>query len=89
MNVERNPSDCPMSRRHRIMHRCHFVHSRSNPVPTTSVLMMFNLTQIREKVFAKIIDIMDKDGNNKIGFNEFCEVMMAKDALPLLRLRKK
>lgn len=46
--------------------------------------MMFNLTSVREKVFAKIVDIMDRDNNGKIAFNEFCDVMMAEDALPLL-----
>lgn len=51
--------------------------------------MMFNLFDVREKVFAKIVDIMDSDGNGKIAFDEFCQVMMAEDALPLLKRRKK
>lgn len=43
------------------------------------MLMMLNLTNVREKVVNKLVDIMDKDGNG-VDYNEFCEWLMADDA---------
>lgn len=37
------------------------------------ILMMLNLTNIREKVMAKLCDIMDKNGNGTVEYNEFCD----------------
>ena len=43
------------------------------------VLMMLNLTTVREKVMNKLCDIMDQDGNG-VDYNEFCNWIMADDA---------
>ena len=43
------------------------------------MLMMFNMTNVREAVVAKLCDIMDRDGNG-IEYDEFCDWLMAEDA---------
>jgi len=48
------------------------------------VCMMLNLSNIREKVVRKLGKICDKDGDG-IEYDEFCELMMAEDALPLIK----
>ena len=47
------------------------------------ILMMLNLTNVREKVMNKLCDIMDKDGDG-VEYDEFCEWIMANDAKDLV-----
>ena len=51
--------------------------------------MMLNLTQVREKVFKRLVYIADKNEDGVVEFNEFCELMMADHALPLLKRHEK
>ena len=47
------------------------------------MLMMLNLTNVREKVMNKLCDIMDKDGDG-VEYDEFCDWVMANDAKDLV-----
>lgn len=51
-------------------------------VEALRMLMQFNLSGVREAVINRICDIVDKDGDG-IEFDEFCDMMISEDALPL------
>lgn len=48
-------------------------------------LMMLHLTNVREKVIKRLAFIADTDGDGYVEFHELCELMMAENALPLLK----
>ena len=58
-----------------VFHRNNFLTYGQLLVPSTPqalrMLMMLNLTNVREKVVNKLVDIMDKDGNGYVIFPEF------------------
>ena len=47
--------------------------------------MMLHLTNVREKVIKRLAFIADSDGDGYVEFHELCELMMAENALPLLK----
>lgn len=49
------------------------------------VLMMLNLHNVREKVLKRLAFIADKDEDGSVEFHEFCDLMMAEHAMPLLK----
>jgi len=50
------------------------------------MLMLLNLSNIRQAVMVKLAEICDANGDG-VGYDEFCDLLMAEDALPLLEKR--
>ena len=50
------------------------------------LLMVLNMTNIRPAVMHKLAEICDTDGDG-VEYDEFCDLLMAEDALPLLAKR--
>ena len=49
------------------------------------ILMMLHLTNVREVVLLKLLEIADANHNDLMEYHEFCDLMMSEDALPLAR----
>jgi len=65
---------------------------RSGKVTTLEfmrALMMLHLTNVREKVLKRLVFIADSDEDGYVEFHEFCDLMMAEDALPMLKRHEK